>query len=194
MLNSNKHNTPAVRSGCSESDPTWPWLFLQMGVTSLGNLLVKNVFVISTLSVPSFNLKALPPVPLQLKRLPPSFSYTPFSTEKQNWEILSSTFLNTQSCIFFTLLFWVCFCSWVIFFLLNDCKNIAWKFPFQHMSDTNDSIPAFSVFHGFEHKMCCILYQLDFLQISMIMSDQYSDFANRVHQWANAGTIASMKN
>jgi len=43
-------------------------------------------------------------------------------------------------------------------------------------------------------RMCCILYRLHFLQVSMMMSDQYSVFANRIHQQANARSVASMIN
>ena len=82
--------TSTTRSGCSERCPTSCWMFLGMGhlPTSLGNLcqcfttlIVKNIFLTSSLNLPSFSLKPLPLVLSQqalLKCLSPSFLQAPF--------------------------------------------------------------------------------------------------------------------
>lgn len=84
----------------------------------------------------------------------------------------------------------------IIFFFLNDCEKTAEKLPLLDMHETNyfNLFVLFLFSNALSTRTCCVFYQSDFLQISMIMSAQYSGFANGVHQQGNTGSMASMIN
>lgn len=115
-----------------------------------------------------------------------------FLLNRDKGAVTVSASLLLTSLFLFSYLFSVFTVGWVLCFY--DYKNTAEKLLILRMNDKNLFIPfVLSPFSTVSNTMmCCTLYQLDFLQSSMVMSDQYSVFANREHRWANARGTASM--